>query len=69
MAAFLVRGFDLAAATGTPFSDVDGNFFEAEIASLAASGITSGCLVTSFCPGRAVTRGEMAAFLIRAIDG
>jgi SpoIID/LytB domain protein len=69
MAAFLVRGFDLAAATGTPFSDVDGNFFEAEIASLAASSITSGCSATSFCPGRAVTRGEMAAFLIRAIDG
>ena len=69
MAAFIVRGFDLAAASGAPFSDVGGHFFEAEIASLAASGITSGCSASSFCPGRAVTRGEMAAFLIRAIDG
>ena len=69
MAAFIVRGFDLAAASGAPFSDVGGHFFEAEIASLAASGISSGCSATSFCPGRAVTRGEMAAFLIRAIDG
>ena len=69
MAAFLVRGFDLVAVSGTPFSDVEGHFFEDEIASLAASGITSGCSATSYCPGRAVTRGEMAAFLIRAIDG
>ena len=68
MAAFLVRGFGLAAASGTPFSDVGGHFFESEVAALAASGITSGCSATSFCPGRAVTRGEMAAFLIRAID-
>jgi len=69
MAAFLVRGFDLVAAAGAPFADVEGHFFEAEIASLAASGITSGCSPTSFCPGRSVSRGEMAAFLIRAIDG
>ncbi len=69
MAAFLVRGFDLVATAGSPFADVEGHFFEAEIASLAASGITSGCSSTSFCPGRSVSRGEMAAFLIRAIDG
>ena len=68
MAAFLVRGFNIASATGRPFTDVDGHFFEAEIASLASSGITSGCLTTSYCPNRPVTRGEMAAFLIRAID-
>ena len=43
-------------------------FFLAEIASLAASGITSGCSANSFCPNRPVTRGEMAAFLIRALD-
>jgi chondroitin AC lyase len=50
-----------------PFSDMGGHFFEAEIASLEASGITSGCSTTSFCPDRSVTRAEMAAFLIRAL--
>lgn len=68
MAAFLVRGFGLATATDQPFADAGGNFFEAEIGGLAASGITSGCSATSFCPDRPVTRAEMAAFLIRAID-
>jgi SpoIID/LytB domain protein len=67
MAAFLVRGFGLSAAAGVPFSDVGGHFFEAEIASLEASGVTSGCSTTSFCPDRVVTRAEMAAFLIRAL--
>ena len=68
MAAFLVRGYDLVAASGIPFSDAGGHYFEAEIASLAASGITSGCSATSFCPDRSVTRAEMAAFLVRALD-
>ncbi len=67
MAAFLVRGFDLSPVGSRPFSDVGGHFFEAEIASLEASGVTSGCSATSFCPDRAVTRAEMAAFLIRAL--
>jgi SpoIID/LytB domain protein len=68
MAAFLTRGFDLVAGAGLAFGDVEGHFFQAEIASLAASGITSGCSAASFCPNRPVTRGEMAAFLIRALD-
>jgi len=68
MAAFLTRGFDLVAGAGLAFGDVEGHFFQAEIASLAASGITSGCSAISFCPNRPVTRGEMAAFLIRALD-
>ena len=67
MAAFLVRGFSLLPVEGRPFSDVGDNFFEPEIASLAASGITLGCSVTSFCPEQSVTRAEMAAFLIRAL--
>ncbi|MDH4117739.1 MAG: S-layer homology domain-containing protein [Acidimicrobiia bacterium] len=35
---------------------------------LAASGITTGCTSTAFCPNDVVTRGQMAAFLRRA-DG
>ena len=67
MAAFIVRGFSLSPVGSRPFFDVGGHFFEAEIASLEASGITSGCSTTSFCPDRVVTRAEMAAFLIRAL--
>ena len=67
MAAFLVRALNLPTSMGNPFDDDDGHILEREIASLAASGITSGCSATSFCPNRAVTRAEMAAFLIRAL--
>jgi SpoIID/LytB domain protein len=67
MAAFLVRGFDLAPATGDSFVDDDGSFFEDDIEALRASGVTSGCNSRSFCPNRAITRAEMAAFLIRAL--
>ena len=68
MAAFLVRGFGLGESAADPFDDDDGNYFEAAIGALAASGITTGCTATAFCPERPVTRGEMAAFLIRALD-
>ena len=37
------------------------------IEALAASGITSGCGGTSYCPDNPVTRGQMAAFLVRAL--
>ena len=68
MAAFLTRVLKLPPATGSsPYGDDDGHFLEAEISALAASGITSGCSATSFCPDELVTRGEMAAFLIRAL--
>lgn len=51
------------------FYDDDNSPFENDIEALAAAGITSGCNPpenTRFCPGAAVTRGEMAAFLVRA---
>lgn len=37
------------------------------IEALAASGITAGCGGGNFCPNQNVTRGEMAAFLARAL--
>jgi len=54
-----------AAAT---FADVPTShpYFRA-IEALAASGITGGCGGGNFCPGSNVTRGEMAAFLARAL--
>lgn len=67
MAAFLVRGFDLDSAVGDTFVDDDGSFFEADIEALVASGVTTGCTDTSYCPEAPVTREQMAAFLIRAL--
>ncbi len=70
MAAFLVRALDLPAATAAPFSDVDGVFVD-DINRLAAAGITRGCnppINDRFCPDRSVSRAQMAAFLVRALD-
>jgi hypothetical protein len=52
-----------------PFSDDDGSIFENSIEWLAEEGITQGCnppANTMFCPDDFVTRGQMAAFLVRA---
>jgi len=68
MAAFLVRALSLPNSTTNHFSDDDGSVFEANINALAESGITKGCGGDNFCPNRAVTRGEMAAFLDRALN-
>ena len=71
MAAFLVRANDLPGSDDNAFTDDDGSVFEADINALAASGITKGCNPPSnnlFCPTTLVTRGQMAAFLVRAFD-
>lgn len=52
------------------FVDDDGNTHEQNIEQLAVMGITQGCNPpenTEFCPRRAVTRGEMATFLVRGL--
>ena len=70
MAAFLVRALDLPAGTPNAFTDDDG-VFELNIESLAEAGITRGCNPPAndrYCPGNPVTRGQMAAFLGRALD-
>ena len=41
--------------------------FFAQIEALKNSGITTGCGGTNFCPNNNVTRGQMAAFLARAL--
>lgn len=67
MATFLDRALDLP-ATGTDFfTDDDGLVHEAAINRIAAAGITRGCSETRFCPGGRVKRGQMAAFLYRAL--
>jgi hypothetical protein len=49
------------------FDDVANSVFLDNILWLADSGITKGCSDTSFCPKDYVTRGQMAAFLVRAL--
>lgn len=67
MAAFLGRALGLPASDGSiDFSDTRGHTFESEIDRLASAGITRGCTDTRFCPNDAVTRGQMAAFLVRS---
>jgi hypothetical protein len=74
MAAFLVRALGLPAWAGADrFVDDDVSEFEADVEALAAAGITVGCNPPAndrFCPDAGVTRGQMAAFLHRALgDG
>jgi hypothetical protein len=71
MAAFLVRALDLTERLDDPFSDDDESIFEADIEKLAAAGITKGCNPPDndrFCPDHKVTREQMAAFLVHALD-
>ena len=70
MAAFIVRALDLPAASEDYFSDDDGSTFEDNINRLAEAEITKGCSVadpTLYCPNDTVTRGQMAAFIVRAM--
>ncbi len=69
MAAFLVRGFKLKTGGSSPFTDIADSVFAADIVKLEQAGITHGCTAKTFCPKKYVTRGQMAAFLRRAMDG
>lgn len=52
---------------GNLFTDDDGSIFEDHIDKLATAGVTKGCAPGLFCPDDFVTRGQMAAFLTRAL--
>jgi len=67
MASFLARAFALPATSTDYFSDDNGTTHESNINKVAAAGITSGCSPTTYCPSADVTRGQMAAFLRRAL--
>ncbi|MDJ0791804.1 MAG: S-layer homology domain-containing protein [Acidimicrobiia bacterium] len=68
MAALIVRAFDLPKGSSTPFKDIGGSVFKNDIAALYKAGITSGTSKSTFSPRDNVTRGQVAAFLVRAID-
>jgi hypothetical protein len=71
MAAFLTRALGLAGTDTDTFGDDDGSIFEPHIEALAAAGIARGCNPPEndrYCPGNRVTRGQMAAFIYRALS-
>ena len=67
MAQFLVRVLHLPPATRDYFDDDDGLSGESSVNALARAGLTSGCGPRRFCPGRAITREQMAALLYRSL--
>jgi uncharacterized protein (DUF1800 family) len=77
MAVFLLRAGHGAAyvppaATGAIFSDVAAGDFAADwIEELYAEGITGGCATNPlrYCPNSAITRGQMAVFLLKVYHG
>jgi len=68
MASFLARAMKLPPADADAFGDDDGSLHEGDINRLAAAGISAGCGPGRFCPNAAVTRAQMASFLVRALD-
>ena len=73
MAVFLLRGkygsnYTPPPATGV-FADVPlGSFAVDWIEQLAAENITSGCGGGNYCPDAAVTRDQMAVFIVRTFE-
>ena len=72
MAAFLLKASEGAAyvpppCSGTMFDDVpcQGGLFDPWIEDLASRGITGGCGGGNYCPSSAVTRAQMAPFLLK----
>ncbi|MBK8821813.1 MAG: S-layer homology domain-containing protein [Anaerolineales bacterium] len=76
MAVFLLKGMHGASYTppavgaSTGFGDVAATHWAAAwIKQLAAEGITSGCGGGNYCPDAAVTRAQIAIFLLKAKNG
>jgi subtilase family serine protease len=64
----MVSGQPFNVVQGAAFLDVPtSNFFYNEIGKLSARGVTLGCGAGNYCPDATVTRGQMAAFIIRAL--
>ena len=71
MAAFIARSFHLTEGVGSDlYVDDDDSIFEDDIDMVGTAGITLGCNPPAndkYCPDLHVTRGQMAAFLNRAL--
>jgi hypothetical protein len=70
LSASAVVSFQVRLRPGGTFVDDGGHFAEGAIEAIAAESITMGCnppVSDRFCPDDEVTRGQMAAFLARAL--
>jgi len=68
MASFVSRALGFADTAEDFFNDDGASMHEANINRFAAAGVTTGCAPSMYCPNDTVTRGQMAAFLHRALD-
>jgi hypothetical protein len=71
MAAFMKRSFLTPTSVYDYFVDDDSSVFEADINSITGVGITKGCnppLSSEYCTDDEITRGQMAAFLVRTLS-
>ncbi len=73
MATFVLRLLNanstyLDAAAPDAFDDDNGSTHEKAVNQLAAAGLVRGTGERSYSPGAAVTRGQMAAYLVRAFE-
>ena len=73
MAAFIIRaeeGEPASACTSPPFTDVPiSDVFCKYVKRMQDLAITTGCGSGNYCPNQSVTRDQMAAFIIRAVQG
>jgi hypothetical protein len=67
MASFLQRGLGLASLSVDFFWDDTFSSHHGAINAIANASIAAGCGNGRYCPGAAVSRGEMATFLTRAL--
>jgi hypothetical protein len=73
MATFIARtlesaGYDVSSAPSAGFTDTAGSIHERSIDIVAAAGIAKGTGDGRFEPGRIVTRGQMATFVVGAVE-
>jgi len=68
MAVFISRVLGLPIPDDDHFNDDNGEFYESAANRLFEAGITVGCADGRFCGDEAMNRGQMAAFMIRALD-
>lgn len=70
LAAFFHRALgDSVEVIGEPvgFADTVASVFAGDVQWMSATGITKGCGADTFCPDDPVTRGQLAAFFVRAM--
>jgi hypothetical protein len=68
MASFLARALALPVASRDHFTDDGGSIHQSDINRVADAGVAQGCGGGRYCPTQGVRRGQMAAFLHRALE-